>query len=704
MSYIFVFSRISAQHSIAQYSKKWNNSSSNESHVSFEENIKRWNLSPSLEVDENQAVLLSDDEEFCSVTRPVVGGISPLFVPLAERAKYEKLTLNTDDLSSDDSIINADGRLDTGSGKLRHRLKKNVVYNIPEKLQSVYNRVDKSAIPVVRHLVERTSASHSKKLDSTSRVQKSIGDHGIEVDSDDSIGSASDLTAVDDAPKKTVIGFFTKHEDADETISQSNKTCGSSAYHAECESVTTNEDDAVSRCVVRKCKTRRQRQVKNTVPADISTIEENPNHFTGYEYGNEPLLLDDSEEECDENTKGTMEWPNATFSVTNEKLPALELTDIVHHSEQTVASDVFALAPFEKPSKVKQQAIQPVPTNLNNNIFVNVNENNVLGFQEEKDQDLSAHLFAVIDKNKETLSASGVNTDFNAIEVDSNDSLYDAFLPTALDNNYSATLPQSSFKKYNEPLAKIPSESDLHNQESFSQVKNSSDTCDLFGSKPFCDNVANDYINSMPAMQNSSATCSKVQNDMNHLNSNENKRTTSANTSMFFNEPDENKETPFESHTYEDVSVTKIFPLSVNRYSDMSLQIHNMPIVCLKLDNNETTGKEHESLQSRVKELLSDKPRQFLKNEECGSDISDKSNKHKKEKKSKSKYHHLLDKKSDKDDVPFHAKFEQKLAKGGLGYKKVSSKNKKSNEKSSTQAGFSNMSFEDIPQDPDMDF
>lgn len=595
---------------------------------------------------------------------------------MTDRSKYEKLTLNTDDQSSDDSSIMPDSKVEAGLGKSRHRLKKNVVSNIPEKLQSVYNKVDKSTIPVVRRLADKKNNSKNLANKSTKAESPVSRNDGVDIDSDDSIGSASDLTAVEQGIKKTVVGFFVKNEDGDETISQSNKTCGSSAYHAECESVTTNEDDGMSRSVVRKCKTRRQRQlIDNTTNKLI--LEESSNHFTGYECGNEPLLLDESDDEREEHHKKSDLWSDVKFSLND--------SDVAEE-----AGDVFALAPFAKPEKLKPITHTSIP-NINENPFSN--ENKDLSILEPQKQEISTDLFIPTNKYPENLTYNEVSVECNAMKVESDDSLYDAFLPTSTDKS------SVNFNKYNTSLEKIQCEIEHNSQDAFVQIESSSHNCDLFGSQPFCEGLNSDYSNSQ-TIANLSETHPNIQNEINHINMNANKVTSTENAHLFCDELDDHKESFFDNRIYENV----IFPSTVNRYSDMSFQIHNMPIR-LKLGHSKLTNSDvHDSSKSRRKDFLSSDPSQIVKSEDNSAETAEKVSKQKKDKKIKSKYQHLLDKKSNKEDLPFHTKFEQKLTKGALGYKKVSSKNKKSNDKSSSQTGFSNMSFEDIPQDPDMDF
>uniref|UniRef100_A0A1B0DDM2 Uncharacterized protein n=1 Tax=Phlebotomus papatasi TaxID=29031 RepID=A0A1B0DDM2_PHLPP len=224
--------------------------------------------------------------------------------PLQDRTKYEKLKSNY--VTSDDSDTEFAGS-HAGESIKRISFKQIVTGNIQEKLVNVYQKVDKShlgKVPIVRKL---KGTKKGKGKDAGTRgddVGRSVGDG--EEDDKDSIGSASDLRAddmIDEFEVKTIPNVRNHIEDA---ISESIKTCGSSAYHAECESVTTHEDD-VSRIVsARKKIIKKRREPQNELsPPD----EEEDDNI--HKYGDRPLLLDDEldydSENVDEASPGAVE-------------------------------------------------------------------------------------------------------------------------------------------------------------------------------------------------------------------------------------------------------------------------------------------------------------------------------------------------------------------------------------------------------------
>ncbi|XP_063226761.1 serine/threonine-protein kinase sel-5 [Bacillus rossius redtenbacheri] len=211
-------------------------------------------------------VAISDSED--SSPGPVV--TSPPFVraPAEDRSKYEKLTCNLDEVSSDDS---PDSQQDAGLIEARTK---------PRKARTIV-------------------ASLNKK--------KRKGGPSLETGnvSDDSIGSASDLHALneDETPARG------KRAEAEvETVSESVLTCGSSAYHAECESLATREDN--------------ERPRRRAVAGG----DDSSGHdllFVGHQYGEKPLLADDELDSEDER-------------------PGVFWTE-------PEGADVFALAPFQRP-------------------------------------------------------------------------------------------------------------------------------------------------------------------------------------------------------------------------------------------------------------------------------------------------------------------------------------------------------------------
>ncbi|XP_054273347.1 BMP-2-inducible protein kinase-like [Macrosteles quadrilineatus] len=221
---------------------------------------------------------------------------SPPFVraPLEDRSKYEKLTFNVDDISSDDSDDN-----------LREGKKSDILRN------AKFGRRKKPGVK------GRTKISKKRKN------SKQPGEVSGEV-SDDSIGSASDLRAREEEEEEE------KGTGETETINDSVMTCGSSAYHAETESMALEE-------TINKCP---------RVPEVPETEGETDMLFVGHSYGEKPLLADDELDTEDENPPS----------------PPL----LIKIEEETPSKDVFALAPFQKPDSKKktQREVNITPDSL----------------------------------------------------------------------------------------------------------------------------------------------------------------------------------------------------------------------------------------------------------------------------------------------------------------------------------------------------
>lgn len=219
----------------------------------------------------------------------------------------------------------------------KNNFKQIVASNIHEKFQAVCKSKNQVKVPIVRKLAKVRS---SKVSTNPSTVQQIGGNQLTEPNKgsdNDSIGSASDLRTEDDffdeeLRKADVMKLHRKK--FDDAISESVKTCGSSAYHAECESVTTNEDNA-SRVVVRVRMRKKDRlnDSTNTI-IDENQLSPSSAEFL-HQYGDRPLLLDD-ELELEYNSSDT--------------------TD-VKEDESPEELDVFAMAPFKmplpKPRKLK---------------------------------------------------------------------------------------------------------------------------------------------------------------------------------------------------------------------------------------------------------------------------------------------------------------------------------------------------------------
>uniref|UniRef100_A0A182IND8 Uncharacterized protein n=1 Tax=Anopheles atroparvus TaxID=41427 RepID=A0A182IND8_ANOAO len=365
-----------------------------------------------------KSVLIGGGQKNLMLDDLISGGekASPSFIklPLDDRNKYEKLTSNgitSDDSDSEfypesmGSTVGFGGGTDNSGthgipggvgggvgGPKKHSFKHFVESNIPEKLQAVYHKVDKSQIKnvqIVKKLRSKVVAHSGKEAASSTgsatkaakgrRKGKRNGqsEHinapaGEKASDDDSIGSASDLRADDDFPEGEDIdpkapangparkrapfqrGSFGGEGSVDDCISESIKTCGSSAYHAECESVTTNEDNT-SRIVMRVRVKKRER-----LDSKHSVIDEDDSAEEDMIQGEKPLLLDDEldyESAVENNTSGEeilmdpFTPEDEAVSVKNNPRVCLE-----DDSEVDAELDPFAMAPFRKPFVAKRNS------------------------------------------------------------------------------------------------------------------------------------------------------------------------------------------------------------------------------------------------------------------------------------------------------------------------------------------------------------
>lgn len=241
---------------------------------------------------------------------------SPPFIriPLEDRSKYEKLTGSQDDISSDGSS-DKEKEMSYKHDKVKKRRN---IKNIPEKIHSVCSKVD---IPKVKNLIADRKGNEKKR-------NKNAGE-SVEYESDDSIGSASDLRANDDTVETGDVDK-NKMDEISETISESIHTCGSSAYHAECESMATREEDATSRII---------RLKKASQPPPPPPVEDML--FVGHQYGDKPLLLDDElDSDCE------LKLENSTWSV-EKKNQSDDIWSIPENYDDAV-DDVFACAPLPR--------------------------------------------------------------------------------------------------------------------------------------------------------------------------------------------------------------------------------------------------------------------------------------------------------------------------------------------------------------------
>lgn len=230
-------------------------------------------------------------------------------IPLEDRSKYEKLVANNE-VSSENSSNDESKNVKVGRTRKRRKMK-----NIPEKLHSVCKNVE---IPRVKSFI----SERSKAIKDTTHKNE------LDVESDDSIGSASDLRVYEDIVENQL--------NKGDEISESIITCGSSAYHAECESMATHEEDCISRII--RIKQKEGLKGKETFAEDVL--------FVGHQYGEKPLLLDDELDSDPEAKETCVNWPKQEDKKEDLWIKPSSSFDDDH--------DVFAMAPFNKPKNKKK--------------------------------------------------------------------------------------------------------------------------------------------------------------------------------------------------------------------------------------------------------------------------------------------------------------------------------------------------------------
>lgn len=368
----------------------------------------KWLLSPTLEEDKTSLIgnlkTDSDGTGLGGLSSVDMVASSYVKLPLDDRNKYEKLRSCNDQPTSDDSdseFFQQDSD-DGGAKKAPAIFKQIVTSNIPEtihKIQQVaYQKVDKTThLPIVKKLrqtatTKRPSSSAQQAAQQLNMMAAAVAAQAAQAaavaasanaaesdDDADSIGSASDLRAEDDDlfdENPRVTGTQAKLRrplpvgDMD-GISESVKTCSSSAYHAECESVTTHEDDVRSRVVVKVRMRKKDRIAAAALAAggagatDASTAgkEEELSPTSSdllHKFGDRPLLLDD------ELDYGSAESKSSNESVTVPAPVAAEAAG--HEQQQQVLEepelDVFAMAPFKLPvgRAPKRTSAKPKPS------------------------------------------------------------------------------------------------------------------------------------------------------------------------------------------------------------------------------------------------------------------------------------------------------------------------------------------------------
>lgn len=296
-------------------------------------------------------------------------------MPQEDRNKYEKLKSKKGQFASDDSEAEH-GRsrmtsLTSVSGSMDHetpwssskRLKFKQM-NIPTQIPAILSKKFHKAKAGSKI---RSDQEVPKQGTPTTATQEDDKDEDA-----DSIGSASDLRADEDNEgsnakstenrdrkdrKSNTNNNTTMDQDG---ISESIRTCGSSSYHAECESVTTNEDSVSRLKVSRKMRLKKRNELNalaeaNRHPEDDDEEEEEENEEVGVHHVDKPLLLDD------ELDYGLDSEDQRNMQTTSDDTQQEEEDDDVTIAENLIPTgsgdqddDVFGRAPFKMPEIPKR--------------------------------------------------------------------------------------------------------------------------------------------------------------------------------------------------------------------------------------------------------------------------------------------------------------------------------------------------------------
>lgn len=322
-----------------------------------------------------------------------VGGGGFVKLPLDERNKYEKLRSNenptTDDSDSESEEFFQE-EISSGTGGVASKkaamLKQIVTNQIPDTIhkiqQAAYHKVDKTQlkVPIVKKLRQHTSTTRKPSsaaqqaakqvnaaLEQHHELEKEAAKNREEEASDaDSIGSASDLRAEDDDyfdenNMNSANSKFKRQAVMDlDGISESVKTCSSSAYHAECESVATHEDD-VSRVLVKvrmRKKDRTALAAEAGIAANSTAQDEDDDSEASPAFGGDkPLLLDDElnySHSGDSDSKEKSSNENATSTEEQDAMESNNAYVQMNEADSKLQQpeeelDVFAMAPFKMP-------------------------------------------------------------------------------------------------------------------------------------------------------------------------------------------------------------------------------------------------------------------------------------------------------------------------------------------------------------------
>lgn len=319
-------------------------------------------------VDEPQYRPLEDNQELSAAAiAPVESEAKSAFflrMPQEDRTKYEKLKSKKGQFASDESEteLMRGGRITTatalGGGSSGNadisnetpwtsskRLKfkqMNIPTQIPAILSKKFNKATKSG-GKRRGLAD----PHAP----TATASAGAGEQEGEGDAD-SIGSASDLRA-DEEGEQAKVGALERKDRREDGISESIRTCGSSSYHAECESLTTNEDSVSRLKVSRKMRLKRRTELNalaeaNRHPEDDDEEEEDEEEEVGVHHVDKPLLLDD------ELDYGLDSEDQRNFQTTSDDTQQEEEGDTTVAVDEDGDDDVFGLAPFKMPEIPKR--------------------------------------------------------------------------------------------------------------------------------------------------------------------------------------------------------------------------------------------------------------------------------------------------------------------------------------------------------------
>ncbi|XP_069980323.1 uncharacterized protein Nak isoform X1 [Penaeus vannamei] len=312
----------------------------------------------------------SQDSQGTTTEQTTIGVSSSHFTrpPLEDRSKYEKLQNAHDEESEEE-----------GENQVFQRSRE------PKHLLPASHSREQVEVGPRKHPRQRSRRGKLSGVQKESSLEagqdgKPEGVFICSVSDDDSIGSASDL--------KDRINDEYDYDNCDR--GDISETISSSVYHAECESVTTHEDD-IARTgesgdplqLVR----RGPKPSKAAMRAQAKALQEQENRkcaqdrLLGHEYGEKPLLLDDELDSGDE--EGKMSDNQEEQKLEPQPVPLVEqpviksnlfhvprpfrktsMDDSYKHKEHTGDEDVFALAPFKSSlkklnKKVFQSRSQP---------------------------------------------------------------------------------------------------------------------------------------------------------------------------------------------------------------------------------------------------------------------------------------------------------------------------------------------------------